>query len=102
MYAPVMTQRTSPRFTIDKAVFFPALILLFGAILMVLTIPEKGSNPFAGLQALIVDTASWFYVLIVTLIAVIVIYLALSRYGDIKLGPDHAEPTYSYISWFAM
>jgi choline-glycine betaine transporter len=50
----------------------------------------------------IVDTASWFYVLIVTLIAVIVVYLALSRYGDIKLGPDHAEPAYSYISWFAM
>ena len=97
-----MTQRTSPRFTIDKAVFFPALILLFGAIVIVLTIPEKGSNPFAGLQAVIVDTASWFYVLIVTLIAVIVLYLALSRYGDIKLGPDHAEPTYSYISWFAM
>ena len=97
-----MTQRTSPRFTIDKAVFFPALILLFGAIVMVLTIPEKGSNPFAGLQAVIVDTASWFYVLIVTLIAVIVLYLALSRYGDIKLGPDHAEPAYSYISWFAM
>ena len=97
-----MSQPNSRRFSIDKAVFFPALILLFGAILMVLTIPEKGSNPFAGLQALIVDTASWFYVLIVTLIAVIVVYLALSRYGDIKLGPDHAEPAYSYISWFAM
>ena len=66
--------------------FFPALILLFGAIVMVLTIPEKGSNPFAGLQAVIVDTASWFYVLIVMLIAVIVLYLALSSYGDIKLG----------------
>ena len=97
-----MSQLNPRRFSIAKAVFFPALILLFGAILMVLTIPEKGSNPFAGLQALIVDTASWFYVLIVTLIAVIVVYLALSRYGDIKLGPDHAEPAYSYISWFAM
>ena len=97
-----MTQQTPRRFTIDKAVFFPALILLFGAIVMVLTLPEKGSNPFAGLQAVIVDTASWFYVLIVTLIAVIVVYLALSRFGDIKLGPDHAEPAYSYMSWFAM
>ena len=94
--------QTRPRFIIDAAVCFPALILLFGAIAMVLTIPEKGSNPFAGLQTVIVDTASWFYVLIVTLIAVIVLYLALSRYGDIKLGPDHAEPAYSYISWFAM
>jgi choline/glycine/proline betaine transport protein len=97
-----MSAQSPSRFSIDSAVFFPALILLFGAILMVLTIPEKGSNPFEGLQTLIVDTASWFYVLIVSLTAVIVVYLAISRYGDIKLGPDHAEPDYSYISWFAM
>lgn len=94
--------QTRPRFTIDAAVCFPALILLFGAILLVLAVPEAGSNPFAGVQAVIVDTASWFYVLIVTLIAVIVVFLAVSRYGDIKLGPDHAEPDYSYASWFAM
>ena len=94
--------QTRPRFTIDAAVCFPALTLLFGAILLVLAVPEAGSNPFAGVQAVIVDTASWFYVLIVTLIAVIVVFLAVSRYGDIKLGPDHAEPDYSYASWFAM
>jgi choline/glycine/proline betaine transport protein len=97
-----MTQHNPRRFTIDAAVFFPALVLLFGAILMVLIIPEKGSDPFAGLQNLIVSTASWFYVLIVSLITVIVIVLAASRYGDIKLGPDHAEPEYSFVSWFAM
>ena len=97
-----MPESAEQRYIIDKTVFYPALILLFGAIFLLLLVPEKGSDPFAGLQAVIVDTASWFYVLIVTLIAVIVVYLALSRYGDIKLGPDHAEPAYSYISWFAM
>lgn len=102
LYEPDMTQHNPRRFTIDAAVFFPALVLLFGAILMVLIIPEKGSDPFAGLQNLIVSTASWFYVLIVSLITVIVVVLAASRYGDIKLGPDHAEPEYSFVSWFAM
>ncbi|MEK9529522.1 MAG: BCCT family transporter, partial [Gammaproteobacteria bacterium] len=96
------TEQRNSRFTLDAAVCFPALILLFGAIAMVLLIPEAGSNPFAGVQAVIVDTASWFYVLIVSLITVIVAVLALSRYGDIKLGPDHAEPEYSFLSWFAM
>ena len=28
--------------------------------------------------------------------------VALTRFGDIKLGPDHAEPDYSLTSWFAM
>ncbi|MEL0307000.1 MAG: BCCT family transporter, partial [Halieaceae bacterium] len=79
------TKQSNSRFTLDAAVCFPALILLFGAIAMVLLIPEAGSNPFAGVQAVIVDTASWFYVLIVSLIAVIVAVIAFSRYGDIKL-----------------
>ncbi|MEK9921184.1 MAG: BCCT family transporter, partial [Luminiphilus sp.] len=97
-----MSESTPQRFIIDKAVFYPALILLFGAIFLLLVIPEEGSDPFAGLQAIIVDTASWFYVFIAGLVSVVVIGLAISRYGDIKLGPDHSEPEYSYGSWFAM
>lgn len=29
-------------------------------------------------------------------------FLAFSRYGDIKLGPDHSQPDYKSTSWFAM
>ena len=97
-----MSEPAEQRYIIDKAVFYPALILLFGAIFLLLLVPEKGSDPFAGLQAVIVDTASWFYVFIAGLVSVVVIGLAISRYGDIKLGPDHSEPEYSYGSWFAM
>ena len=28
--------------------------------------------------------------------------LAVSRYGDIKLGPDHSRPDYRNTTWFAM
>jgi len=97
-----MSEPAEQRYIIDKAVFYPALILLFGAIFLLLLVPEKGSDPFAGLQAVIVDTASWFYVFIAGLVSVVVIGLAISRYGDIKLGPDHSEPEYSYGSWFSM
>jgi len=97
-----MSESAEQRYIIDKSVFFPALILLFGAIFLLLLVPEKGSDPFAGLQAVIVDTASWFYVFIAGLVSVVVIGLAISRYGDIKLGPDHSEPEYSYGSWFSM
>lgn len=30
------------------------------------------------------------------------IWLMFSRMGDIKLGPDHSEPQYGNLSWFAM
>jgi choline-glycine betaine transporter len=41
-------------------------------------------------------------VLVVAIILVSVLLFSLSRFGDIKLGPDHAEPAYSGISWFSM
>lgn len=44
----------------------------------------------------------WFYLLIMSLLVVFCIVLAVSRYGNVKLGPDDVEPDYSYISWFAM
>lgn len=45
---------------------------------------------------------SWFYVLTVTSILILSIYLAFSRYGKIKLGPEHAKPDYSFRAWLAM
>ncbi len=30
------------------------------------------------------------------------LWLMVSRLGDIKLGPDHSEPGYTNLSWFAM
>jgi choline/glycine/proline betaine transport protein len=64
--------------------------------------PGDGAAVFADLQAAIVKAASWFYVLVIALIAVMVLVLSVSRYGDIKLGPDHAEPDYGFLSWFSM
>jgi choline/glycine/proline betaine transport protein len=44
----------------------------------------------------------WFYILSVAIFLMFVIFLMLSRYGDVKLGSDDSEPEYSYLSWFAM
>src|SRR5690606_14300319 len=30
------------------------------------------------------------------------VFLAVSRYGDIKLGPDHSQPDFRDVTWFAM
>lgn len=50
-----------------------------------------------------VSNFGWFYTLAMTTFVGFVIWLGyLSKYGDIKLGPDNSKPEYSYISWFAM
>ena len=44
----------------------------------------------------------WFYILLATVIVGFVIFLAVSRYGRIRLGPDHSRPEFSTWSWAAM
>ena len=90
------------RFIIDPAVFFPAILILLSAVFVVGFFPQQSSAALAELQAAIVTNASWFYVLVMGVVLIVVAIFALSRYGDIKLGPDHSEPVYGFMSWFAM
>ncbi|MEG0482292.1 MAG: choline BCCT transporter BetT [Acinetobacter sp.] len=50
----------------------------------------------------ITDSFSWFYVLSVAVFLIVLIVIAVSDMGKIKLGPDHSQPEYSNGSWFAM
>lgn len=50
----------------------------------------------------LVTNFGWFYLLTMTSFVVFSIWLAVSKYGKIKLGPDDSVPDYSYGSWFAM
>jgi choline/glycine/proline betaine transport protein len=44
----------------------------------------------------------WFYVLTVTGLLGFLIWLAMSRFGSIRLGEDTESPEYSTTTWFAM
>ena len=87
---------------IDRAVALPAAGLLVLLVAGAGLFPERSGRLFQQLQDAIVYYGSWYYVLVVAIVLVSVLFFAFSRFGDIKLGPDHAEPDYSYPSWFAM
>lgn len=74
-----------------------ALFVAFGA-----AFPEVASTSFTAVQHSIVEGFGWFYIASVAGFLAFALFLMLSRYGEIKLGPDDAEPDYSYLSWFAM
>jgi len=90
------------RQTINPPVFFGSAILIVLLLGYTVICPQDASGRFTRLQSAIMANASWFYVMAVALIFLCVTFLGLSRYGDIKLGPDHAQPSYSFGSWFAM
>ena len=86
----------------DKPVFFISAFVLVVVVVACVAFPDASSRLFAEIQTGIVANASWYYVLVVAVILVSSVVISLTRFGEIKLGPDHAEPEYSLVSWFSM
>ncbi|MDO5058503.1 MAG: choline BCCT transporter BetT [Neisseria sp.] len=87
---------------INPAVFYSASAIIISIILFAVIAPETADATFKAAQAAIVANGSWYYVLTVAIILLATVFLGISRYGAIKLGPDHSKPDYSNVSWFAM
>lgn len=51
---------------------------------------------------LIIEKFGWFYLVATIGFLIFSLYLAFSKYGDIRLGKEEERPEYSYITWFAM
>lgn len=77
-----------------------AIIVIFLAV--VVLAPNSFELITQQLNQWVTDSFSWFYVLSVAIFLILLIYIALSDMGKIKLGPDHSQPAYSNASWFAM
>ena len=88
--------------SIDRSVFFTAsgLIVLFSFLGGVFS--SESAVVFARLQNWLVVNVGWYYILVVAIFFAFIVYLALSRFANIKLGPDDSKPDYSYQSWIAM
>ncbi len=84
------------------AVFLVSLVIVLGVVV-------GGVLDPAGLDALstwmherIIRHFGWGYLLAAFLFLVFSLYLAFSKYGNIKLGEDHERPQYSSFGWFSM
>ena len=88
--------------SINPPVFFPAAALILILVGSAAFAPSFTQQIFGSIQGWILTHVSWFYVLTVAIILISTVFLAISRYGDIKLGPDHSVPDFKDYTWFAM
>ena len=88
--------------TINPPVFFPAAAIVLLLVALAAFAPDFAQQLFGSIQDWILGHVSWFYILTVAIILISIVYLALSKYGDIKLGPDHSIPDFKDYTWFAM
>lgn len=93
---------SKPRSTLNPPVFYSSALLIVLLVIYAVAFQQQAQAQFDAIQRWIFGNASWFYILAVALVLISVVFLAVSRYGDLKLGPDHSEPEYRNSSWFAM
>ena len=64
--------------------------------------PKHLSQVTGSIQGFLLDIFGWFYLLAASGFLLCALGLIFSRYGDIPLGPDGAEPEFPLLTWFAM
>src|SRR6056297_219582 len=88
--------------TILAPVFIPAVVVTLLLVVSTISFPQRAGALFSQALSFFTVSFGWFYMLSVAFFLMFIVGIALSRWGHIKLGPDHADPQYSFPVWFAM
>lgn len=87
---------------VNKPVFITSSILIVGFIIFGSLFSETAAALFSFLQEFIAEKFRWLFIILFNVALVFCIYLAASRYGDIRLGKQTERAQYSLFSWIAM
>ena len=88
--------------TLLMPVFLPAVVVAALLVIGTMSDPELAGEAFSATLGWITRSFGWFYMLSVALFLIFISGVAISKWGNIRLGPDHSEPQYSFPAWFAM
>lgn len=87
---------------IDPYVFIISALLAVGFLLWGVVDSEGLSHVSNTILDYIIQQWGWLFIVGILFFLLFCLYLAFSRYGDIKLGGQDTLPEYSTFSWFAM
>ena len=87
---------------VDKLVFGVAAAIAVAFVAAGAVWPDGFSDNTTKALTWVTDNFGWLFVLTSAGFVLFSGYLALTRYGNIKLGPDDSEPEFSTFSWVSM
>ena len=88
--------------TIDHKRFFISVFLISTFIGITLFKIDKANNLFNSTQSFIANNFGWLIVLCANGFLLFCIWIAISRFGHIRLGGTDAKPEFNFINWIAM
>ncbi|MBV5288208.1 MAG: BCCT family transporter [Methyloversatilis discipulorum] len=76
--------------------------LIVAVVLWGVLAPASLGAAFDNALATLTTNFGWFYLWVVLALVLMALLLAVSRYGDLKLGDEDEEPEFSIGAWFSM
>lgn len=86
----------------NPVIFFSSALFIIVFTLLMMIFPTAMSDGIGVISDFIITYLGWVYTLGIAIFFFFLIYMAMSRFGRIKIGDDDAEPEYSGIAWFGM
>jgi hypothetical protein len=107
VHADPADDRTHPRAAdvdapVDKVVFVTAMAITIGFVLSGVISPSSLADTASAVLGRMIDATGWIYVLATAGFVALMLLLAVSRYGRIRLGRDDERPGFSTGSWISM
>src|ERR671914_2818568 len=90
------------RSRIDPQVFLIAAVISVAFVLVGVLWTDELATIVEDVLGWIVENFGWFFVLSTVAFLLFVAFLALTRYGRIRLGADDDRPEFRTVSWIAM
>jgi len=87
---------------IHPTVFGASTLLIVAVVLLTLINLDSAESFFEKLKFGITEYFGWLLILLVQCFLLFCIYLAISRFGHIRIGGAGAKPAYPLPTWFAM
>ena len=87
---------------VNWPVFIISGVGILAIALWAIFAPDNAADTLAGIVAWVSKNFGWFYIVTATVAVLFMLYVAISRTGQIKLGPDHAKPQFGLFSWASM
>ncbi len=87
---------------VDPAVFWGSAVLIAAFVVWGVAAPESLGSVMSTALGWVVGNFGWAFIVVATGVLLLCIYLALSPWGRLRLGPDDSRPEFSTFSWISM
>jgi glycine betaine transporter len=87
---------------VDRKVFAVGMALTVAFVAWGVIAPESLAATATAILDATIDATGWIYILVTAGFVALMLLLALSRYGRIRLGRDDERPEFSTGSWISM